>query len=213
MPSDSSEDDFSCSDDECLPDKRELVNGSSSDSEIEDAEGTEAVEEGKVAEEAEGAEDVLPDKAQKCNKSKHVWKNKDNEFEGELPPFLGELKVNIEGTEPIDFFMHLFPEDLIDEIVLKTNLYALQKGKENLAITNSEMKTFLGINLVMSYLRYPRSRMYWSSEEGLRLDLIANAMPLNRFEQIVRYVHFSDNYSQEPENADTQDNLPFCSGS
>lgn len=72
--------------------------------------------------------------------------------------------MNIEGTEPIDFFMHLFPEELIDGIGLKSNLYALQKGKENLAITNGEMKQFLGINLVMSYLRYSRSRMYWSSE-------------------------------------------------
>lgn len=98
--------------------------------------------------------------------------------------------MNIEGTEPIYFFMHLFTEDLIDKIVLKTNLYSLQKGKENLAITNSEMKTFLGINLVMSCLRYLRSRMYWSSEEGLRLDLIANAS--------VRYIHFVDHYSQEP---------------
>lgn len=58
-------------------------------------------------------------------KSRHVWKIKDNEFEGDLAPFLGEWKVNIEGTEPIDFFMHLFPEELIDGIVLKSNLYAL----------------------------------------------------------------------------------------
>ncbi|CAM4362736.1 unnamed protein product [Leuciscus chuanchicus] len=56
--------------------------------------------------------------------------------------------------------------------------------------------------MVMSYLRYPRSRMYWSSEEGLRLDLIANAMAVNRFEEILRYIHFVDNYSQEAENAD-----------
>lgn len=84
---------------------------------------------------------------------------------------------------------------------------SLQKGKENLAITNGEMKQFLGINLVMSYLRYPRSRMYWSSEEGLRLDLIANAMPLNRFEQILRYIHFVDNYSQEQRNTDKLFNI------
>lgn len=56
--------------------------------------------------------------------------------------------------------------------------------------------------MVMLYLRYPRSRMYWSSEEGLCLDVIANAMPVNRFEQILRYIHFVDNYSQEPGNDD-----------
>ena len=119
-----------------------------------------------------------------------------------MPSFLGKWKVNVEGTEPIDFFMHLFPEDLLSDIVHNSNLYALQKGKENLALTKNEMKTFLGINLVMSYLKYPRSRIYWSSEEGLRLELIANAMPVIKFEQILRYIHFLNNYSQEPENAD-----------
>ena len=110
--------------------------------------------------------------------------------------------MNVEGIEPIDFFIYLFPEDLINEIVHNTNLYALQNGKENLALTKEEMKKFLGVNMVMSYLRYPRSRMCWSSEEGLRLDLIANAMPVNRVEQILRYIHFVDNYSKEPSNAD-----------
>lgn len=44
--------------------------------------------------------------------------------------------------------------------------------------------------------------MYWSTEEGLCLDVIANAMPVNRFKQILRYNHFVDNYIQEPGNAD-----------
>lgn len=49
--------------------------------------------------------------------------------------------------------------------------------------------------MVASYVRYPRSRMSWSSEEGLCLDLIVNAMSVNRFEQILIY-------SQSPGNAD-----------
>ena len=110
-----------------------------------------------------------------------------------MPTFLGEWKVNVEGKETINFFMHLFPEELIDDIVQNTNMYALQKGQENLALTNAGLKTFLGINMVMSYLKYPRSRMYGSSEEGLHLDWIANAMPVNRFEEILRYIHFVDN--------------------
>lgn len=78
---------------------------------------------------------------------------KSNQFVRDLPP--GEWKVNVEGTEPIDFLMHLFPKELMH--------------------SKMEMKTFLGINLVMSYIR---SRIYWSSEEGLGLDLIAGATPL-----------------------------------
>uniref|UniRef100_A0A3Q0RRX2 PiggyBac transposable element-derived protein domain-containing protein n=1 Tax=Amphilophus citrinellus TaxID=61819 RepID=A0A3Q0RRX2_AMPCI len=110
--------------------------------------------------------------------------------------------MNVEGTDPIGFFTHLFTQDMIDDIVYNTNLYAVLKGKEKLALTSEEFKTFLGMNMVMSYVRYPRSRMYWSSETGLRLDLIADAMPVNRFEQILRYIHFVDNYSLDPKNAD-----------
>lgn len=55
----------------------------------------------------------------------------------------------MKGKEPIDLFMHLFPADLIDELH-NTNLYAFQKGKENMAVTIEEIKTFLGINMVIS---------------------------------------------------------------
>uniref|UniRef100_A0A3Q3IAY3 PiggyBac transposable element-derived protein domain-containing protein n=1 Tax=Monopterus albus TaxID=43700 RepID=A0A3Q3IAY3_MONAL len=104
----------------------------------------------------------------------------------------------VEGTELIDFFMYPFPEELINEIVHNTNPYALQKGKENLALTKEELKKFLGIMVAPSGPDGdPRSRMYWSSEEGL-----SNARPVNRFEQILRYIHFPDNYSQEAGNAD-----------
>uniref|UniRef100_A0A3Q3JJB3 PiggyBac transposable element-derived protein domain-containing protein n=1 Tax=Monopterus albus TaxID=43700 RepID=A0A3Q3JJB3_MONAL len=102
----------------------------------------------------------------------------------------------------LDFFRHLFLADLIDDIVHNTNLYALQKGRENLAVTREEMQIFLGINMVMGYIRYPRARMYWSSEDGLRLRLIANAMSMNRYDQILGYLHFVDNYTCQPANTD-----------
>uniref|UniRef100_A0A3Q3Q2J4 PiggyBac transposable element-derived protein domain-containing protein n=1 Tax=Monopterus albus TaxID=43700 RepID=A0A3Q3Q2J4_MONAL len=112
---------------------------------------------------------------------KNVWKFQDNDFDGDL---------------------HLFPADLIDDIVHNTNLYALQKGRENLAVTREEMQIFLGINMVMGYIRYPRARMYWSSEDGLHLRLIANAMSVNRYDQILGYLHFVDNYTCQPANTD-----------
>lgn len=113
IPPESSEDDACGSDDEWLPEKG--ANDSSSDSGAEDAEDANA--EGVEAE----AEDVPPNRAQEKkaeNTSRNIWKAKDNQFEGELPPFLGEWKVNVEGTEPIHFFMHLFPEELMNEMCI-----------------------------------------------------------------------------------------------
>uniref|UniRef100_A0A3B4XHS3 PiggyBac transposable element-derived protein domain-containing protein n=1 Tax=Seriola lalandi dorsalis TaxID=1841481 RepID=A0A3B4XHS3_SERLL len=161
----------------------------------EESEAHETEDESQEEDEAEEAENSPPPRAQgKKAKGKSVrnrWKAKDNEFGGDLLTFLGE-----------NFFSHLFTQETIDDIVFNTNLYAVQKRNENLGLTSEEFKTFLGMNMVMSYIRYPRARMYWSSEQGLRLDLVADAMPVNRFEKIMRYVHFVDNYSIDPENAD-----------
>ena len=95
----------------------------STDSEAEDAGG------------AEDDNDAPPNRAQGKKQNIHVQKIKDNQFEGDLPSFLGEWKVNLERTEPIDFIMHLFPEDMLSDIEHNTNLNALQQGKENLALT------------------------------------------------------------------------------
>lgn len=73
-------------------------------------------------------------------------------FKSSLPSSLGGRKVNFEGTQTRDFFIHLFPEDLIDDIVQSTNMYALQKSSDenfshcpicfiqtNICITSSEL--------------------------------------------------------------------------
>lgn len=172
----------------------------------EEREAHEVIDEGQEEDEAEEAENSPPPRAQgkkaKGKSVRNTWRSMDNEFGGDLPTFLGESQMNVEGRYPIDFFSHLFTQEMIDDIVFNTNLYAVQKGNEKLELTSDEFKTFLGMNMVMSYIKYPRARMYWSSEQGLRLDLVADAMPVNRFEKILRYVHFVDNYSIDPENAD-----------
>lgn len=90
MPSESSEDDASGSDDEWLPGKEGVANASSSDSEAED-------DEGAMDAENEGVEEDVPinrgrvEKAE--NQSGLTWKIKDSQSEGDLPPFLGEWKM------------------------------------------------------------------------------------------------------------------------
>uniref|UniRef100_A0A3B5KWX9 PiggyBac transposable element-derived protein domain-containing protein n=1 Tax=Xiphophorus couchianus TaxID=32473 RepID=A0A3B5KWX9_9TELE len=108
---------------------------------------------------------------------KYVWKVQDNNFDGDFPPFLGE-RVNVDGRQPINFFRYWFPLDLTDEMVHNTNMYALQTRKENLAVTSKEI------------------------EDGLRLGIIADAISVNRYEQILSYLHFVDNYTYQPANTD-----------
>ncbi|KAJ0022655.1 hypothetical protein NQD34_014789 [Periophthalmus magnuspinnatus] len=112
----------------------------SQDAESEDDEEQDA-EEGQHDQGAVEDGHMVPDHTQA---RKNIWKDL---------TFLRECKLNVERRDPIDFFRHLFPADLIDDIVHNTNLYALQKGKENLAVIGEKMQIFLGINLIMGYIR------------------------------------------------------------
>lgn len=44
--------------------------------------------------------------------------------------------------------------------------------------------------------------MYKSSEDGLRLGIIAVAMSVKRYEQILTYLHFVDNLTYQLVNTD-----------
>lgn len=59
------------------------------------------------------------------------FRNSDGESEvAEVPPGLwGSGKLR--RRKPMDFFIHLFPEDLFDEIVHNTNPCALQNVEES----------------------------------------------------------------------------------
>jgi hypothetical protein len=132
-----------------------------------------------------------------------LWfSEKDNPHSGGVPEFLGTHKVNFQGEVPLDYFLSLFPNDLLEKITFETNLYALQKGKENVALTIPELKIYLGVVIVMTYIKYPRIRQYWSTETGLRMDLIANSISINRFEEIRQYLHFIDSNSIPDDNTD-----------
>lgn len=65
--------------------------------------------------------------AYKAPDHSHVWKLQDNVFDGDLSPFLGDWKVNVEVREQINFFRHLFPFDLID-----AQHQQVQKGKKKI---------------------------------------------------------------------------------
>jgi Transposase IS4 len=51
----------------------------------------------------------------------------------------------------------------------------------------------MSILILSGYCVVPGKRMYWKSSDDVRNDLIYNAMRRERFVQIMRFVHFSDN--------------------
>ncbi|XP_049946250.1 piggyBac transposable element-derived protein 3-like [Schistocerca serialis cubense] len=100
---------------------------------------------------------------------------------------------DIDDPEPIDIFEKIFPKELVQLIVFQTNLYATQSGKSFTPTTDNEIRTFLGINILMGIKRMPAYRDYWSSAPELHDRYIASLMAVNRFGWLLRNIHLNDN--------------------
>lgn len=84
-----------------------------------------------------------------------------------------------EPDTPVKYFFKYFPEDFWEELAFQTNLYSVQERGSSIQTNSKELKMFVGILIAMGVLKLPRVRLYWS--QMLSVDLIAQAMPRNRF--------------------------------
>ncbi|XP_054706541.1 uncharacterized protein LOC129216352 [Uloborus diversus] len=70
-----------------------------------------------------------------------------------------------------------------------------KRGKKE---EKKEIYAYLGICYVMGYHVLPNLRDYWSTDEDLRVSLIARTMTYERFTEIRRFLHFNDNEKNTP---------------
>lgn len=110
------------------------------------------------------------------------------------------------GDSPIDIFLTLFGNDLLELIVSESNRYAFQKGAA-LFITLEELKAFLGMLIIMGFHSLPSLRLYWSKDQNFHLSRISDIMTLKRFLKILRYLHLSNNEKMPTRDADNFDKL------
>ena len=104
---------------------------------------------------------------------------------------------------PQDYFLTFFDSDIIENIVYQSNLYVTQKMKTNMKpITDQEFYSFAGINIIMGYHELPSWTDYWKHDPDLSVPFIANALPRNRFAQILSALHVNDNTAQPKNNTD-----------
>ena len=108
------------------------------------------------------------------------------------------------SSEPVDAFLELFPEQLINVIVTETNRYAAEcllashngDGPPPTWETNAEeIKAFLGFSILMGVNVLPDIYDYWSLQESFHYFPIASRISRKQFLEIRRYLHFVDNSS------------------
>ena len=76
--------------------------------------------------------------------------------------------------------------------------YAIQQGYPNFSVTVEELKIFAGILLISAYHRLPSRNHYWSLKADLIVDLVGCAMPRNRLDKILRFLHIANRKRIDP---------------
>ena len=82
-------------------------------------------------------------------------------------------------------------KELIELIVVETDLYAQQKGR-NFTVDNNELKAFLRINYIMAINKLPTIAKYWRVDNLIGNNVIQNTRIRNRFSEILQNFHLAD---------------------
>ena len=117
------------------------------------------------------------------------------DFENETGP-TNILPVEAKAYE---YFLQMFPEDLIELIVTETNRNAEQKQQSSgrrdnnwSTVNAADIRAYIAIRFYQGIKGLPSARHYWSQNKLLRVDIVANLMPRNRYLKITEYLHFND---------------------
>ncbi|XP_059209229.1 piggyBac transposable element-derived protein 3-like [Centropristis striata] len=183
----------------------EEIPASSSDSESDSDEDQEvifsqheldAVSEGSSDEdESSDQEDEEMDHSAKSKRAKGFsWRKK--RFEHQSTAAASVFSAPDELSSPRSYFAQFFDDDLFQLIAEQTNLYSCQLIGASINTTVDEIKSFVGIKLIMGVVRMPSMDDYWA--EDTRYAKITNVMSVKRFKCLSRFIHFQDNQTSEP---------------
>ncbi|XP_044766308.1 piggyBac transposable element-derived protein 3-like [Coccinella septempunctata] len=100
----------------------------------------------------------------------------------------------------IDIFEYFLDEDIIQLIVDESNKYALFCNKPHPNISEDEMKCVIAILIVTGYNELPGRDYYWDSKADMKNALVCDSMRRDRFRQILKYLHCSDNTKPHSED-------------
>ncbi|XP_031327701.1 uncharacterized protein LOC116158962 [Photinus pyralis] len=137
-------------------------------------------------------------------KSKIRWIQKDNiEYETRNIHWHASQPSTlvVDLPAPVKFFTKYIPDKILQQMADMTNLYATQQNTARFPSTSlTEIKSFIGIHIIMGNLQFPRVSMYWHRSMGI--PLVKDNMPLSRFYKLRQAIHIVDITSREENNQD-----------
>lgn len=130
-------------------------------------------------------------KRRKKNAEKLTWEKADTVNSESLFP---ETDYSMyRGLNPVDLFELIFDDEVLTLIIEESTRYALYLNCPDPKITSEEIRVFIGVLIISGYSVVPGKRLYWESSSDVRNELVYNSMRRERFVQIMRFLHFSDN--------------------
>ena len=102
-----------------------------------------------------------------------------------------------------DFFKLYITDQIIDHIVVQTNLYAqqfIEQHQNNLrphslvhqwkATDRAEILTLLAVVILMGIDHKPRFAMHWSTDSLISMPIFSQIISRDRFLILMRFLHF-----------------------
>ncbi|XP_040064463.1 piggyBac transposable element-derived protein 2-like [Ixodes scapularis] len=90
----------------------------------------------------------------------------------------------------LTYFRKFISLEMIASLAQVTNLYSTQSTGQSMNVAEAELEQHIGIYR-MGPVQMPCWRCYWG--RGTMFPVVADVMPLNRFEKLRRPIHFTDN--------------------
>ena len=125
-----------------------------------------------------------------------TWKIKKTTTKGQAL-FPEKNLTKYKDFSPSEVFDLFLDDDILEMILHQSTLYAQKKSGMNLDISKNELKVFISVLLLSGYVRVPQKRMYWESSSDTFNQAVSSAIRRNRFETIMRYLHFQDQINVE----------------
>lgn len=97
------------------------------------------------------------------------------------------------GKTPFELFLQFFDEEIMEMLVVNTNMYAHQNNIV-VDISKQQIYRFIGILILSGYHKVPHVEHYWSTQQTLGIPIVKQALSRNNFQLIKRIFHLMDNY-------------------
>lgn len=158
---------------------------------------TESVEMPELAEE----DHVIRTEAAHSSKKRKVERGKPRKAErmmesAEVEATVGLEEVRSTCKSPYDYVKLFINDDFIAMIETESKRYAAQRGFSQISVSSvgkDSLYCFIGVLLVSGYVVLPNRKLYWSMEPDVHNELISKAMRRDKFDQIMKCLHFRDN--------------------